>query len=416
MGAFRIDLLTDPLLAASVVIAIYAIGDYLSVKTKGLVSLLLTGSILFLVGFWTGVLPTNIDATSNLAIINTFGIALLITHMGTLLNVRELAKQWKTVLIAMAAIVGIALILFSAGALLFGRIYAYSAAAPIAGGLVAMIITADAAAAANQPLIAVFVALVSAFQGFIGMPGASYCLRREAQRYIFSGQHKTDKVTVAAEIAATSADAKKSFSIRIFPPMPETFQTPYVLLAKLAIVSWIGYNVGKATLIPGSSPANYYLHPYVACLLLGIVASEIGLLEQNILTKANSFGFLMVALMAVIPGSLGKASPADVFGMIAPLFGLLVLGGIGVCIGAIPVGKLLGYSWEMSAAIGLTAMFGFPGTYIISNEAAKNNGANEEERKAILDHILPKMLVAGFITVTIVSVIFAGFLAPVIFR
>jgi len=416
MGAFKIDLVADPLLAAAVVIGIYAIGDYISVKTKGLVSLLLTGSILFLIGFWTGILPTNIDATSNLAVINTFGIAMLITHMGTLLNVGELVRQWKTVLIALAAIAGIGLVLFTGGTLLYGRVYAYSAAAPIAGGLVAMIITAAAATAANQPLIAVFVALVSAFQGFIGMPGASYCLRREARRYIASGQHKREATSAAAEVAATAAEAKKPFSIRIFPPMPEAYQTPYVLLAKLAIIGWIGYNVGKATMIPGSSPANYYLHPYVACLLGGIIASEIGLLEQSILTKANSFGFLMVALMAVIPGSLGKASPADVMGMIAPLFGLLVLGGIAICIGAIPVGKLLGYSWEMSAAIGFTAMFGFPGTFILSNEAAKNNGTTEEERKAILDHILPKMLVAGFITVTIVSVVFAGFLAPMIFR
>jgi hypothetical protein len=416
MGAFQFNLVADPLLATAIVIAIYAVGDFISVKTKGLISVLLTGSVLFLLGFWSGVLPTNIDATSNLAVINTFGVALLITHMGTLLNVRELAKQWKTVLIALAAIAGIGLFLLTAGSLLFGRVYAYSAAAPIAGGLVAMIITAAAATAANEPLIAVFVALVGAFQGFIGMPGASYCLRREAQRYISSGRYKIDAANAASEVAAASETTKKPFSIRIFPPMPEAYQTTYVLLAKLAIIGWIGYNVGVATMIPGSSPVNYYLHPYVTCLLVGIVASEIGLLEQNILTKANSFGFLMVALMAIIPGSLGKATPGDVAGMLLPLFGLLVFGGLGICLGSIPVGKLLGFSWEMSAAIGFTAMFGFPGTYVLSNEAAKNNGATEEERKAILDHILPKMLVAGFITVTIVSVIFAGVLAPMIFR
>jgi hypothetical protein len=37
-------------------------------------------------------------------------------------------------------------------------------------------------------------------------------------------------------------------------------------------------------------------------------------------------------------------------------------------------------------------------------------GGTEEERKFILDSILPKMLVAGFTTVTVGSVIMAGFM------
>jgi len=65
----------------------------------------------------------------------------------------------------------------------------------------------------------------------------------------------------------------------------------------------------------------------------------------------------------------------------------------------------------MASAIGLSALFGFPGTFILSHEAAKAIATNEEERKKILDHILPKMLVAGFVTVTIASVIMAGFFA-----
>ena len=45
---------------------------------------------------------------------------------------------------------------------------------------------------------------------------------------------------------------------------------------------------------------------------------------------------------------------------------------------------------------------------ILSNEVAVANGKTEEERKRILDEILPKMLVAGFATVTVGSVVMAG--------
>jgi len=65
----------------------------------------------------------------------------------------------------------------------------------------------------------------------------------------------------------------------------------------------------------------------------------------------------------------------------------------------------------MSIAIGLTALFGFPGTMILSQEAAKGAGENAEELAAIEGEILPKMIVAGFATVTITSVIVTSIIA-----
>ena len=59
----------------------------------------------------------------------------------------------------------------------------------------------------------------------------------------------------------------------------------------------------------------------------------------------------------------------------------------------------------MAMAIGLTSLYGFPGTMILSQEAAKGAGETPEEVAAIEHEILPKMIVAGFSTVTITSVI-----------
>ena len=80
----------------------------------------------------------------------------------------------------------------------------------------------------------------------------------------------------------------------------------------------------------------------------------------------------------------------------------------GSVIFAMIAGKLLGYSMSMSMsiAVGLTSLYGFPGTMILSQEAAKSVGENEEEIKVIEGQILPKMIIAGFSTVTITSVFF----------
>jgi len=62
-------------------------------------------------------------------------------------------------------------------------------------------------------------------------------------------------------------------------------------------------------------------------------------------------------------------------------------------------------------AIGLTALYGFPGTMILSQEAAKGAGESPEEVAAIEGQILPKMIVAGFSTVTITSVVLTSIIA-----
>ena len=46
-------------------------------------------------------------------------IYLLITNMGTLLSLRQLKEQWKTILISLAGILGIIVALFTIGTLLF---------------------------------------------------------------------------------------------------------------------------------------------------------------------------------------------------------------------------------------------------------------------------------------------------------
>lgn len=62
-----------------------------------------------------------------------------------------------------------------------------------------------------------------------------------------------------------------------------------------------------------------------------------------------------------------------------------------------------------------SSLYGFPGTLILSEEAAKNIGETEDEIQIIEDEILPKMVVAGFSTVTITSVFITGILASFIY-
>ena len=116
-----------------------------------------------------------------------------------------------------------------------------------------------------------------------------------------------------------------------------------------------------------------------------------------------------------MPGSFASVTPKIFLNMLAPIAGLLILGAIGISILAAIAGRFVGYSVPLSIAIGLTAMIGYPGTYIVSNECVKGMDLSDKHKQRLVDYVLPKMLVGGFTTVTIASVVFAGIVAPMIF-
>lgn len=387
----------ESLLSLSFVLIVYSIGDYISQKTKSIVSMMFTASVLFLVGFWLGV-PETLFEDAQLMGIGSLLIGLLITHMGTLLNFEDLKVQWKTVLIGLSAVVGIGVFLFAAGTPILGKEYAVAAAPPISGGVVAAIIMGEVATAKGFNDIAVFATILVVVQGFFGYPIASYFLNKEAKLILKRKNEFTQENLTTSNSKGQAVSRKK-----IIPPLPKELQTSFVLLAKLSLTALLSFKLAELT--------NNIIHPYVMCLLVGIVACEIGFLKRDILTQSNSSGLAMVGLMAVIFSSLAKATPDMILSLLFPIVASLTLGTIGIIIFSAIVGKLLGISPSMSIAIGSSALFGFPGTYIISNEVATANAKNEEEKQMILAEILPKMLVAGFITVTIASVILAGVMA-----
>lgn len=377
--------------ALTIVCVIFALGDFISVKSKSILSTMLVALVLLLIGFWTK-LPTSLFEDAGLLKLGGILVPFLIAHMGTLLNTADLVREWRTVVISLGAILGIALALIFIGIPLLGREYAISAAPPISGGVVAAIIMGEKAQSLGMNDIFLFTTLLVVIQQFFGIPLASVLLNREARNFLAKNKGKVLDLQVHSEELV--AEPKK----KLLPALPENLQTPYILLAKLGLVVVLALKISELT----------GLNLYILSLFFGLVFKEIGFLEDGILNRANSFGLGMVALMAVIFNSTSTASPEILKGLLFPLVTSLIIAIIGIIIVCIIVGKIFNYSMEMSISIGLSALFGFPGTFILPSEVANAVGKNKEERLLVLNHILPKMLVAGFVTVTIASVILAG--------
>ena len=385
----------NAILAAAVIFVVFAAGDMISAKTKAIVSMLLVASVVFLVGFWTGVFPTTLFADSTLLSMAGLLVTMLLVHLGTTIKLRDFGAQWRTVIISAVACIAISAAVYFIGQLIIDRGFALVGAPILSGGVVATLQMQEMAQEADLPQLAVFATLVMCAQGFVGYPVASLCLKSEAKR--IKAQLDAGELSVASQDAEKAAAASRK---KLIPALPAKYNTPNVVLAKVVLVALLSVFV--------SSLFHDAVNKLVWCLIFGVLCKELGFLDEDALGKANATGIVMPIITLSIFTNLASATPEMVVSMVVPLLVVIAIGTVAFAVVSILIGKIFHYSWQMSVAIGSSCLFGFPGTVIISNEVSESTGTTPEEKAYINAQIMPKMLVAGMVTVSITSVLVAG--------
>ena len=386
----------NAILAAAIIFVVFAVGDIISAKSRAIVSMLLVASVVFLAGFWTGIFPSTMFADSTLLSMSGLLVTMLLVHLGTTIRLRDFGAQWRTVIVAALACIAISVAVYFLGQLFIDRQLALVGAPILSGGVVATLQMQEMANKAELPQLAVFATLVMCAQGFVGYPVASLCLKSEARRL----KAKLDAGELKADASASAAQAAAAGRKKLIPALPDKYNTPNAIIAKVIVVALLSVWV--------SSLFHDAINKLVWCLVFGVLCKELGFLDEDALGKARASGIVMPVITLTIFTNLASATPQMVGDMLVPLLVCVVLGTAAFAVVSALVGKLFGYSWQMSVAIGSSCLFGFPGTVIISNEVSESTGTTPEERAAINAQIMPKMLVAGMVTVSITSVLVAG--------
>jgi hypothetical protein len=397
----------NTVLAFVVVMLVWTISDWVAKQTKSLLSSLFVASIIFLIGFMTGVFPSDLLQASSLLGLAGVVVGFIIVHLGTMISLDDFKKQWRTLLIGIATVLGIGVLLLAAGAIFgggprsvtdygdliaTGRDFAIAGIGALSGGTISVLIIQEAALGIGLTTVAAFPVLIAALQGLFGFPLTSLLLRREAGR--LKEEYRAGRLEApVVEEAGPAADARLPAFLRTTPGT--------LFCVGVAVLASLGINY----------LTNGTLNTFVVALIFGIVLRSAGVFKPSVLTGIDSLGLMMLAIMIMVFGPLATLKPADLAALAGPLAIAFGFGLVGIGAFSLVVGKLLGYSVPMSIAIGLTALYGFPGTMILSQEAAKGAGETPEEVAAIEGEILPKMIVAGFATVTITSVIVTSIIA-----
>ena len=376
--------------AFTALLLVFAISEILAKVTKGWVPSVLVIMILMLVGFSTGLLPKTIidDAGVSDALFKV-ACGLLVTHLGTLISRKEMAAQWKTVIISLMGVASITVICLTLGTALFGFDNAIAAAPPLAGGAIATAMMSSAATEAGKTSAALVAIVCLSLQGLVGYPLTSFCLKKETKRLTKLYRNGEFKASTAASEDKKDEKKKRATSTTI-------------ILLKLALITLAAYWIDYAT--------KGYIPMYVICLLLGFAAHELKLVETDALHEASSYGFVMTALMMGLFKTLASSGTDGIASVVGIAAALVAFATVAMGLMALLASKIFKQSFFMCYAIVLNAFSGFPINMLITTEAININTEEGDERDNITAEIMPKMLVAGFVCVTIVSVLLAGIL------
>ncbi len=395
-------------LAFVICVLVYAIGEWVATATKAWVPSVFVTAVVLLIGYWT-VLPKTLVTDSGLMpFANTIGIFLLITHMGTVISVKQLLEQWRTVVVCLSGLAGMCAVGYFVAPMFMEKELVIAGLPPLTGGIVAATTMQQAATEAGFEVAAIFAIAMYCVQGFAGYPLTALCLQLEGKRLLKglrSGEVVlTDRDRAEMANVGMTAIRDESNDKKLLPKLPDKWNSPVLMLGKLALVGWFAVKMGEWTGVSGA----------VWCLVLGVIFSYIGFLESNLLNRANSYWIIMFALCMYVFDGLKDCTPAILKSIIGPMIILIIIGVIGMAIAAFIISKILRMSFYLAFANGLTALYGFPFDAIITESTCNALGKTEEETNYLMSKMFPSMIVGGFVTVTITSVLLAGAFAKIL--
>lgn len=388
-----------PFGALFIILLVFAFGDFIGVITKARVSSMFVIMATFLVLFMTQAIPADICTTANLTYVTKIGLQFLLVDMGSSVGLAELKKEWRTVVTAtialLLAVVGCALAMP-----IIGREASLVSMPVIAGGVVAANTMVTAAEGIGLPTCAALATFIYATQKLVATLPASNGGIQYANQLV-EEYRKQDH----------SADAAKSETTEtklLFWQKHKQFYSNFVCLAIAATIAFLAYLLGEAT--------NGWIGQSLWSMILGIVARNLGLVPGHFLRDTSrSTGFFNFLTMVTMIPSLAKINLAQipVIGFNALMIFIFAMVVLVVAFRFTPMWKICG-SKSLALGIAMCQMIGYPGTQLIADEIANAVGATDAERDYISEKLGTAYVIAGFTTVTLLSVVLANFVSKIL--
>lgn len=389
--------------AMVVVLGLFFLGDLASTLTGAKISSVFVTLIGFLILFMTGIIPKDIMTTAGLTAAAKIAGQVLIFHMGTSINLRQLAKEWRTIVLAILSMV-VAIISVCCVIPLVGKDAAIVSIPIINGGIIATNMMVEASIAKGAAMAAALGTLAYAVQKFVGTVPASRAGLKEANLVVEDIRAKKaadpNYSWYAEQEKKNNPDSDKPAKIPFYKKADKIWSSYTILfvvyLANLLCI-WL------------ASVTQNYITASIWALILGATCSQFGLVPPRILDRGKLTGAFMLFVFVSIISSLATITFADLIslgGSLAIIFAAVLIGTY-IFFYVLPLWKVVG-SKNLAVGIAMAQLLGYPATYLITQEISKTVGKTQEEQDAITARIEPAYVIAGFATVTSLSILIAG--------
>jgi len=379
-----------------IVFGFFAIGDFMGVVSKARISSVFVALMLFLVCFVVGILPGDIIDRAQLTQIANISTSFLVFNMGTNVNLRQICREWKIVVMSCLAMAVAVAAVFLVSPII-GLQSAIVSIPIVNGGLVATKLMTGAALEKGFASAAALGVLVFAVQKFVGTIPASRCGLSEAK--ILSKQFQEAQAAGIDLLKEAATQGRGESKKTPFYAKHEKYYTVYMILAIAALVALMSFGLSKLT---GLASAIWNM-------ALGMLFNQLGLCPPGILDKGKVSGFCMVGTFCSLIPALADISIGDLAGMavqVCVIFGA-VLAGTFLVFYFLPCWKFVG-SRNLAIGVAMSQLLGFPATLLIVNEVATAVAGSPEEKTYITNKLTPAFVVSGFVSVTTISVFVAS--------
>lgn len=373
----------DTFQSGAVLLLLLVVGDFFSKKLKGRVPAMLIAGLIYMLISWTGILPGNLMQTGAFSGLVSIGTALIIVNLGASMSIKTFVANWKVAALAMSTYICASVAVVGVLSLLLG--FNTAVGALPGGAMTAMVIQQRATELGYDDAVVLSVLYFST-KTIIATIIANHHIRKESRRLLGLPREQQ-----GAEQAQAPVAKKNPFFDR----------SNYGNLCKLYLVAWLASRVEMITGI----------NVYLLCMIFGVLAAQVGFVDKHTMGGSGAERFFMFLMMANIVAGFGKATPSMFTRMLLPLVVAYTIDIAVVYIVPLLLGKALGFSRDMSIALGSNVMMGFPLNMMISTEVAEAMTEDAEERKYLSEQIAAKMVIAGLSTTTSLAVFAAALVA-----
>ncbi|MFA5514257.1 MAG: hypothetical protein WDA17_04985 [Sphaerochaetaceae bacterium] len=364
-------------------LALSAVSQFATVKSRGVFSLPFAFGVLFIAAYALNIIPKDFVGRTKLLDIGIIAYNVLIIHSGTFFSFKTAIKQKRAFLVVLANYLVLGVFFLTVGVKLFGKPMAFFAFPSVLGGGATSAI-ASFATMKNYPHLSFFPWMFFMFQGFFGIPLFAYYVKKVYKQ----------------ESNCPSEESEKQPQSPVLKQKNSPYKGAAYYLGILMAFSFL-----NKFLFSSLSQSSGITLTFTA-LIFGIILGETKLIERGPLYRADCFGLLMLGLMSLMAESLAHVPFLGIIKMLVPVLIFFAIATFLIVLVGLLLSRYLGFSKERSIVIALSAITATPAnTIIINGIYGKTKGLNSQ--RLIEETNMGSLYGVNILSVALISILVA---------